>query len=428
MFAPDASEELTADEAAAEMARLERERRRIDAAQISLLDQVDRSQVFRTDGHYSARVMLRLHAHLSGPEASQRDRVMRCLRDLPAVADAYGDGSVGTDQLRRIAAVWANPRVREQLIACERIFLDAARQMEYREFDLFCIQWMNLVDVDGAHDKANRRWRRRRIQLDQDLNGFWKLDGRLMSSDGADLREILDHLVEAMRMTDIEAAKADHGDNWRLHLPRTLSQLRHDAFIELVLRGAAVGPDGRPVERTLNRVVDESTYEAHVAALLGATPPPLDPTDPHRFSRTTGGTYVNPAELVARSMVDHVRRVVVNAAGVVIDLGRRSRLFTGNARDAALLAEISCYWTGCWVPATSCEADHLLPWDDTGRTNPGNGGPACGAHNRIKQQGFHTWRGPNGTWHITRPDGTAVPDHRTHWPNDRPDDGWTAAA
>ncbi|MEM7141521.1 MAG: DUF222 domain-containing protein [Actinomycetota bacterium] len=407
--------ELTADEAAAAVARLERERRRIDAEQVALLDRIDRSGAYLSDGHFSARVMMRLHAHLSGPEASQRDRVMRALRDLPMIADAYADGMLGTDQVRRIAAVWANPRVREFLGVCEDTFLAAAIDMEFKEFDEFCVQWIAHVDEDGAHDAADRRWRRRRVSLEQDLNGFWSLDGRLMSIDGAQLAETLDRLVDAERLADVEAAKAEHGDAWRQHLPRSLPQLRHDAFVDLVRRGATVGPDGATLDTCTDLVIDQQTYERHAAKLVGAVPPPFEPTDPSRFSRTLDGTYVNPAEVVARSFVDHVRRVVVDAAGVVIDLGRRSRLFTGSARDAALLGEVSCYWTGCWVPASACQVDHLLPWEHEGRTNPGNGAPACGTHNRIKQQGFHAWRSPTGEWHLTRPDGTPVPDHRTHW-------------
>ncbi|MEZ5168030.1 MAG: hypothetical protein R2695_16645 [Acidimicrobiales bacterium] len=80
--------------------------------------------------------------------------VMRCLRDLPAVADAYADGLVGTDQVRRIAAVWAIPRVTALMVAAESTFLDAAQQMEYTDFDSFCAQWVGLVDVDGAHHES----------------------------------------------------------------------------------------------------------------------------------------------------------------------------------------------------------------------------------------------------------------------------------
>jgi len=406
-----------ADAAAAEIARLERETRRLDARRIALLDRIDRSGVYRTDGHFSARVMMRLHAHLSGPEASQRDRVMKCLRVLPSIAESFCDGLVGTDQVRRIAAVWANPRVREYVSVCEDEFLLAAREMEFLEFDRFCVEWTNRVDQDGAADKANRRWRRRNIEAVEDFNGFWDLRGRLMSVDGAQFSEVLARLVDALRLADIEAAQAEFGEEWRAHLPRTNPQLRYDAFMELVRRGAAVGPSGQPLDTCTDLVIDEKTYEHHAARLVGAEPPPIDPTDRNRFSRTVDGRYINPAEIVARSLVDHVRRVVVNSAGVVIDLGRRSRLFTGNARDAALLSEVACYWTGCWIPASKCQIDHLMPWKRHGRTNPGNGAPGCGKHNRIKEQGFHAWRIDAGEWSLTRPDGTPVPDHLTHWPD-----------
>ncbi|MEQ8841797.1 MAG: DUF222 domain-containing protein [Acidimicrobiales bacterium] len=427
MFATDGcfeTEEFDADTAAAEIASLEREARRLDARRVALLDRIDRTGVFLADAHFSAKIMMRVHGQLSGSEAFQRDRVMKCLRGLPAVAECYGDGLVGTDQVRRIAAVWANPRVREYLTVCEDEFLLAARELEYPDFDTFCVQWVNHVDHDGAHDNTNRRWRRRSIKTVQDFNGFWDLRGRLLSLDGAQLDETLSHLVDALRLADIERAQAEHGDNWRQHLLRTDTQLRYDAFMELVRRGAAVGPDNQPLDTTTDLVIDHTTYEHHLAKLVGATPAPLDPTDRNRFSRTLDGTYVNPAEIVAQTLVDHVRRVVTNAAGVVTDLGRRNRLFTGNARHAALLAETACYWTGCWVPATKCQIDHLTPWtpttgQDPGRTNPDNGAPACGTHNRTKQRGYHAWRTETGEWELTRPNGQPIPNHQTHWPNPR---------
>ena len=109
----------------------------------------------------------------------------------------------------------------------------------------------------------------------------------------------------------------------------------------------------------------------------------------------------------------HVRRVVVGADGVVLDMGRRRRLFTGARQLAVRLANRTCYWPGCNVPVTQCQTDHLDSWSPTGdrgggSTNPGNGGPACGKHNRYKQQGFTVWRDPAGRWHTYRPDGTEV--------------------
>jgi hypothetical protein len=121
------------------------------------------------------------------------------------------------------------------------------------------------------------------------------------------------------------------------------------------------------------------------------------------------GRPVDAREAVAAALVGHVRRVVVGADGVVIDLGRRRRLFTGAAQLAVRLSSIHCYWPGCNVVVTRCQTDHLIPWaDHGGSTNPRNGGPACGKHNRLKEHGYTVHRDHTGAWHITRPDGTEI--------------------
>ena len=105
---------------------------------------------------------------------------------------------------------------------------------------------------------------------------------------------------------------------------------------------------------------------------------------------------------------------MIGADSVVIDLGRTQRLFTGSARLAAQLANTECFWPGCHVPVSQCQIDHLTPFTERddggggGSTNPGNGGPACGKHNRHKEAGYTVWRDPTGRWHVHRPDGTRI--------------------
>jgi hypothetical protein len=50
----------------------------------------------------------------------------------------------------------------------------------------------------------------------------------------------------------------------------------------------------------------------------------------------------------------------------------------------------------------------LLPWGHEGPTKSGNGGPACGYHNRWKSTGYRTWHDPQGHWHHYRPVGTEI--------------------
>ena len=88
---------------------------------------------------------------------------------------------------------------------------------------------------------------------------------------------------------------------------------------------------------------------------------------------------------------------------MVLDLGR-ARLFTGSARAAVQLQADACIWPGCEVPASRCQADHLTEHSRGGRTNPGNGAPLCGRHNRLKHAGnYQLHRDNHGNWHTKAP-------------------------
>ena len=159
----------------------------------------------------------------------------------------------------------------------------------------------------------------------------------------------------------------------------------------------------------VNLVVDHTTLEFHLARLAGGDPAPLDPaTVDQRRCETVGGVQIDPADMLAAVLTGHVRRVVFDTGGVVIDLGRRSRLFTGGARDAVLLGDRWCMWPGCDLRSGRCQTDHSTPWAAEGPTRPDNGGIACARHNRWKQRGYHTRRDPQGHWHTHRPDGTEI--------------------
>src|SRR5690606_35961126 len=117
------------------------------------------------------------------------------------------------------------------------------------------------------------------------------------------------------------------------------------------------GLDGRPVRVTVDIVIDQATFEAQLLDVFdplhlhrdrpetrgfdeGFDPelePPPSPSPRAAMCRTVRGTPVDPADAVINALTGHVRRVVAGTDGVVIDLGRRARLFTGSSREAAFL-------------------------------------------------------------------------------------------
>jgi hypothetical protein len=124
---------------------------------------------------------------------------------------------------------------------------------------------------------------------------------------------------------------------------------------------------------------------------------------------TPQGHQVDADDMIAAALVGRVRRVVLDGAGRVVDLGRRQRLFTGAAAAALRLSGRRCIWPGCSVEAAHTQCDHIDPWAAArGPTSPTNGALLCGHHNRFKSGGYRVWRDPDGNWHVYRPDGTEI--------------------
>ncbi|KAA9378857.1 DUF222 domain-containing protein [Microbispora cellulosiformans] len=77
-------------------------------------------------------------------------------------------------------------------------------------------------------------------------------------------------------------------------------------------------------------------------------------------------------------------RVVMNAAGQVLDMGRKVRLATPAQRRAVFARYATCWVEGCPLPATMCQIDHAEDWCSGGLTDLKLLGPACQFHNRDR--------------------------------------------
>ncbi len=398
---------IDAADAVAMIGAVERLSHRLDAAKVALLDDIDQRDLYRPDGHASAKAMVRHVACVDPTTANQRARTARMLRNLPAVKAAFTAGELGSDQATTIAKTHANPRVRHIMVDAQDWFLRLAASCDANEFAIRVREWERLTDADGPTPPPERTHQNRDATLIQDhFELSWILSGNFGASQGATMRTIFDHYTSAERLTDWEQAKAQHGDNATAeHLPRTEQQRRADA-LHRIFNDAANNPNSA-VPASFQHVIvwSAETYAAALASFGTPTRPRFDP-ETYRCE-TIDGTRLDPVETAAESLDAPIRRAVVNARSVVIDLGE-SRRFTGLTRLATQLWGHHCPWPGCQVPTSHCEIDHLHQHAKGGQTNPNNGIPLCGRHNRLKQKGFSTYRDPAGHWHIRRPDGTEL--------------------
>ena len=394
-------------ELAAVMQDVESVRCQAFALSVDLLTLSDHGSLHYGDGHRTSAVMMRHVNRLASGDASARKQCQKMFRGLPKIADAARLGNLGEDQTRLLARVFANVRVRGAMEGRQDWFLDEAATLPFKRFQQKVLEWQRLIDEDGTEPPGDRAEANRAATITQDPTDLtWHLKAMFGSVDGAANHEVHQAYVQALFDADWAEAKARVGDNVCMaDLARTDAQRRADAWTQICADAAASDKTVAASSFRHNIVWSHSAYEEMTRRFAGAAPRPFD-VDDYRCE-TIDGYQLDPYEAFANSMVNHIRRVVVDAKGVVIDLGM-ARKFTGLSRDAVRITQHECYWPGCGRPASQCETDHLHEHADGGRTNPGNGAPACGFHNRWKQKGYTVRRDERGRMVIHRPDGSLL--------------------
>jgi len=281
-----------------------------------------------------------------------------------------------------------------------------AMGMQFDDFEKLARTWEMLADPVSAVERAERNRQRRDATIRPRPDGGWDLHAVLDDISGAEFQQILAWYIDAEFRTDWTDAIERLGDGnvTMSDLRRSEPQRRADALVSMARAAAAAPPNTKRPVPTVNVVIDAATCAAF------ANDQPLHPDRYHDIiSRTDRGHRVHPNDIINTTLWALIRRVVIDTKGVVIDLGRRSRLFTGNAREAVMLLEPTCVWTGCDQPATWCHADHLEGWHhNRGPTKPSNGAPLCPRHNYLKEQDFTVTRDQHGNWHVHAPDGHEV--------------------
>jgi hypothetical protein len=376
------------DDAMSRLVELEKASRFIEAARAEVLAEVDRTGAFRDHGHTTMAGWLRAGISYSAGDAKHHVKVARMVVEFPQISQRLQAGTIGVAQVRRLAAAHANKRVSAELPAFVDMLADRAEDMPYEDFNSVMIRWEHYADADGAHRDSER------VHEDRDatvhpVGDVVYVDAKVGTAQGAFMLEVFEKYVQAELAQDLADRDAKGLDLYS-DLARTAKQRRADAMYAIFASAA----NGRfaPAEPVVNIVIDAATYETALSALLNDMPLPSLLGSPDSFGlrrcETTAGVAIDPFDAIVASMIGQVRRVVMSSPSTVIDLGRKSRLFTGSSREAIFLRRRKCIWPGC--SALTCEADHRTPWSEGGTTSPDNGDPLCRKHNRYKATAGYT--------------------------------------
>ena len=422
---------LRANEAAARTAAAER------AALIAVAEQ----RGIWCATHRSAAGWLRAELDCGDGTITADRKLARLLDAHPAVGDALMAGRFSVDHAHQIARIHTNPRIANLLGTIVPVLVDLAEHRSYAEFRGDIDELIAQLDADGAFADLADNIDKRTAHV-TDLDGCVVID----ASGGdpiqaAQLVAIFESFVDGEYQRDLAQRRSEHPDDpdqWPL--PRTPGQRRFDALVA-IFAAAAASPERRALpEPTVGIVIDQrSVHEAftHAGIMLPSgdmvddQPIDADPDntqqldqalnglaealvdDPDVFldrrCETSTGSKIHPLIALRALLTGHVRRVVVDSRGHIIDYGTKQRLFTGPAREAALLLATTCAYPGCRLPARMCQVDHNQPWSTGGPTNQTNATPLCGVHNRIKHRdGLTITRDHHGRPYTQHPDGTII--------------------
>ena len=174
--------------------------------------------------------------------------------------------------------------------------------------------------------------------------------------------------------------------------PRTASQRRADALVELAAASLDREHRGGRAPVTVDAVVDYAT-------LVGT-----QPLDLAALRCDVDGAGPVPRTVVERLLCDcAVGRVVMRGESEVLDLGRRTRVVSVAQRRALVHRDGHCAFPGCDRPHRWCDAHHLVPWQRGGPTDLDNLALLCRRHHvLVHEGGWHLARGPDGRLAATR--------------------------
>ncbi len=262
----------------------------------------------------------------------------------PHAHSAWVDGRLSTDQARHLfraaeAVPDAYPEAEEALVAIVES-LDASDTRKAVAY------WRQTVEGPGELD-PQRQQIRRGLSASWILDGMLKIDGTLNTSAGEAFLAALDANMPPPR----------DGDT------RTPRQRRHDGLENLCRDWLDNG-----VTPTVGGEKPQIILHADLPALQGIA---------GGLHETEDGTIVDIDTLRMIACDCSVTRIVLGPDSEVLDVGRKTRVWTPAQRRAITARDRHCQGPGCRAKPRHCDIHHEDHWVNGGRTSVKKGKLLC---------------------------------------------------
>ena len=300
---------------------------------------------------------------------------------------------------------WRAARVAEHTLPLPQrgaSFLDArlaatAGKATFGQVERLAVEALALYAPEEAAEKRRQAMENRRVDVhtgDVGPDGVVEISGGMDLADALDLDTALDHGA-----AELKALGCDESVDVRRSM--ALGALaRRQTQLDLNPEGST-GPLVKP-RQTVIHVHTSDQEQARCETTRSAIS--VD---------QVAGWCTNPdTQVVITEVIDLTEHIHVDR------YERPDRMW-----DQAVERDVTCVFPFCTRPATSCDCDHVIPFNKGGPTCSCNTAPACRGHHRAKthggwtnlalEPGHYLWRSPHGLWFHRGPNGTRDLGHLT---------------
>lgn len=350
MSAVDDSEQ-SPEEKAADIVELEHVGQMIDVLKArktkSLADDGGHQEL----GYASPTALL---VHLGRMSAGHAQRIVANANaedKAPESFAAWADGRVSTDQATQLFAM--AEAVPDEFPESEQALVEIVEPLTVRETRIALEYWRQSVDGPGEAGLESQMLRRG-FSLHETFGGMYRPDGLLTAL-------AAQALLAGMQAHMPPPSEDDH---------RTPRQRNHDALEEMARCHIDHG---------------------ELPTVGGEKPHMMILTDPEGLKGIAGGLHetldgqVVDVEAIRLLACDcSVSRIILGPESEVLDVGRKTRVWSPAQRRAIVARDRTCTAKGCERPPEWCDIHHEDPWADGGETSVKKGFLLCRFHHVLE--------------------------------------------
>ncbi len=341
--------------------------------------------------------------------AAQRDVALAkgLHRRFPAIVSAMAAGTVSEEQAGAIVGVskkLPDSLASEQVQLAEKTMIGFAADhgrkglLSLAGYLLEVIAPEIAEQTDAAQLEAQEQEARKTqfLRLRDDGDGCLTITGKLPAADGDALRAVVDAIAKSPKTTDNDDAA------WCEPAP-SFEARRAQALMALV-HSYAAGGDAPQHGGDRPRVVVLVDYDNLIRGVAGAT-------------LMGSNTRISPSEARRLACDADILPAVLGSDSQILDVGRTTRLFTGDLRQAITVRDRGCVFPGCDREPRDCDTHHIVPWTVGGATSSDNAALVCPTHHRLIEPDPNADRATeHERWHLRmsldgKPD-VIPPSHR----------------